>query len=126
MTTHIKENLKEKVLEQCRCIAGSRKIVAACLFGPWVCGYADSKTDVNILLVLDSFPLRINSYSEAVDSVNVQVLAVNRLDFERDVNKSWLGEFFAEKLTFPYEPLENEEYLRFNELKIKRISVENL
>ena len=123
MTTHIKENLKEKVLEQCRRIAGSRQIVAACLFGPWVCGYADSKTDVNILLVLDSFPLRINSYSEAVDSVNVQVLAVNRLDFERDVNKSWLGEFFAEKLTFPYEPLENEEYLRFNELKIKKRTV---
>jgi tRNA A-37 threonylcarbamoyl transferase component Bud32 len=123
MTTLLKESLKEKVLEHCRSIAGSRQIVATCLFGPWVCGYADPKTDVNVLLVLDNFPLRINSYAETVDGVNVQVLAVNRLDFERDVNKSWLGEFFAEKLTFPYEPLTNEEYLRLHELKIKKRTV---
>ena len=123
MTTQLKESLKEKVLEQCRRIAGSRQIVAACLFGPWVCGYADPKTDINVLLVLDSFPLRLNTYTETVDGVNVQVLAVNRLDFERDVNKSWLGEFFAEKLTSPYEPLENEEYLHLNELKIKKRTV---
>ncbi|PVX27378.1 MAG: hypothetical protein CW716_02615 [Candidatus Bathyarchaeum sp.] len=123
MTTQLKESLKNEVLEQCRRIAGSRQIVAACLFGPWVCGYADKKTDVNVLLVLDSFPLRINSYVETLDGFNVQVLAVNRLDFERDVNKSWFGEFFAEKLTFPYEPLENEEYLRRNELKIKKRTV---
>ncbi len=123
MTTQLKESLKGKVLEQCRRIAGSRQIVAACLFGPWVCGYADKKTDVNVLMVLGSFPLRINSYVETLDGVNVQVLAVNRLDFERDVNKSWFGEFFAEKLTVPYEPLENEEYLRLNELKIKKRTV---
>jgi tRNA A-37 threonylcarbamoyl transferase component Bud32 len=120
MTTQLKESQKEKAMEQCRRIAGSRRIVAACLFGPWVCGYADEKTDVNVLLVIDNFPLRINTYVAAVDGVNVEVLAINRLSFERDVKKSWLGEFFAEKLTVPYEPLENREYLRNNELKIKK------
>jgi tRNA A-37 threonylcarbamoyl transferase component Bud32 len=120
MTTQLNESQKENVLEHCRRIAGSRQIVAACLYGPWVCGYADKKTDVNVLLVLGSFPLRLNTYFEAVDGVNVSVLTVNRLDFERDVNKSWLGEFFAEKLTAPYEPLKNGEYLQLNEVKIKK------
>ena len=123
MKTQLKESLKNEVLELCKSIAGSRQIVAVCLFGPWVCGYADKKTDLNVLLVIDSFPLRINSYLEAVGDIIAQVLAVNRLDFERDVDKSWFGEFFAEKLTFPYEPLENEDYLRINELKIKKRTV---
>jgi tRNA A-37 threonylcarbamoyl transferase component Bud32 len=120
MTVQLNENLKENVLEHCKHIAGSRKIVAACLYGPWVCGYADKKTDLNVLLILDNFPLRINTYIETVDNVTVSVLTVNRLDFERDVNKSWLGEFFAEKLILPYEPLQNPEYLRLIEVKIKK------
>jgi tRNA A-37 threonylcarbamoyl transferase component Bud32 len=123
MTTQLNESLKEKVLELCRDIAGSRRITAACIYGPWVCGYADEKTDVNVLLILDSFALRLNTYCETVDEVNVSILTVNRSDFERDVNKGWLGEFFAEKVTVPYEPLKNGEYLRLHEVKIKKRTV---
>ena len=97
MTIQLDERMKENVLELCKNIAGSRQIIAACIYGPWVCGYADQKTDISVLLILDSFALRINTYFETVDDVNVSVLTVNRSDFERDVNKSWLGEFFAEK-----------------------------
>jgi tRNA A-37 threonylcarbamoyl transferase component Bud32 len=123
MTVQLTESLKNDVLELCSRIAGSRRIVAVCLYGPWVCGYADKKTDVNVLLILDSFPFRINTYVESVADAKVSVLTVNRLDFERDVNKSWFGEFVAEKLTAPYEPLIDREYLQLNELKIKKRTV---
>jgi len=126
MTIQLNESLKQKVLELCRDIAGSRQIVAVCLYGPWVCGYADEKTDINLLLVLDSFTLRVNTYFESVDGVNVSILTVNRLDFERDVRGGWLGEFFAEKVTAPYEPLKNGEYLRLSEVKIKKRIVSEL
>jgi tRNA A-37 threonylcarbamoyl transferase component Bud32 len=126
MTTQLNEKLKKNVLKLCRDIAGSRRIAAACIYGPWVCGYADEKTDINVLLILDNFTLRLNTYCETVDNFNVSVLTVNRSDFERDVNKSWLGEFFAEKVTVPYEPLKNEEYLRLNEVKIKKRTVMEL
>ena len=120
MTTQLNEKNKEQILQLCTNIAGSRRITAVCVYGPWVCGYADEKTDVNVLLVLDSFNLRLNTYSEAVDDVNVSILAVNRLDFERDVKRGWLGEFVAEKVTVPYEPLKNKEYLWLNEVKTKK------
>jgi tRNA A-37 threonylcarbamoyl transferase component Bud32 len=123
MTIQLDEHMKENVMELCRNIAGSRQIIAACIYGPWVCGYADPKTDINVLLILDSFALRLNTYFETVDDVNVSVLTVNRSDFERDVNKSWLGEFFAEKLTVPYKPLKNGEYLRLHEVKLKKRTV---
>jgi tRNA A-37 threonylcarbamoyl transferase component Bud32 len=126
MTIQLNESLKENVLELCRDIAGSRQIVAVCLYGPWVCGYADEKTDVNVLLVLDNFTLRVNTYFESVDGVNVSILTVNRLDFERDVRRGWLGEFFAEKVAVPYEPLKNGNYLRLNEVKIKKRIVAEL
>ena len=123
MTIQLDERMKENVLELCRNIAGSRQIIAACIYGPWVCGYADQKTDISVLLILDSFALRINTYFETVDDVNVSVLTVNRSDFERDVNKSWLGEFFAEKVAVPYESLKNGDYLRIHEVKLKKRTV---
>jgi len=126
MTIQLNESLKERVLEVCRDIAGSRQIAAVCLYGPWVCGYADKKTLVNVLLVLESFTLRLNTYFETVDGVHVSILTVNRLDFERDVKRGWLGEFFSEKVTAPYEALTNGEYLRLNEVKIKKRIVTEL
>ena len=123
MTSQLDERIKENVLELCRNIAGSRQIIAACIYGPWVCGYADQKTDISVLLILDSFALRINTYFETVDDVNVSVLTVNRSDFERDVNKSWLGEFFAEKVAVPYESLKNGDYMRIHEVKLKKRTV---
>lgn len=123
MVAQLTERLKENVLKICNGIAGSRQINAVCLFGPWVCGYADEKTDLNVLLVLDRFTLRLSTYHETVDGVNFSVLTVNRLDFERDVRRGLLGEFFAEKITFPYEALVNRDYLWLNELKIKKRTI---
>jgi tRNA A-37 threonylcarbamoyl transferase component Bud32 len=127
MATQLNEKLKKKLSDLCRNIAGSRRIIAVCVYGPWVCGYADEKTEINVLMILDQFTLRLNTYFETIDDVNVSILTVNTSDFERDVNKSWLGEFFAEKITVPYEPLLSEKYLRLNEVKIKkRITLELL
>ncbi len=120
MKIQLNESMKERVLEICRNIAGSRQITAVGLYGPWVCGYADEKTDVNVLLVLERLTLRAKTYSETMDGVNVSILTVNRLDFERDVKKGWLGEFFSEKVANPYEPLKNGNYLRHNEIKTKK------
>ena len=91
MTIQLNESLKESVLKRCMDIAGSRQIAAVCLYGPWVCGYANEKTDMNVLLILNGFTLRLNTFFEDVDGVNVSILTVNRLDFERDVKRGWLG-----------------------------------
>ncbi len=126
MTIQLNESLKENVLKLCRNIAGSRQIAAVCLYGPWVCGYANQKTEINVLLVLDDFTLRLNTFFEAVDGFNVSILTVNRSDFERDVKRGWLGEFVSEKVTVPYEPLTNGEYLRSREVEVKKRIVSEL
>jgi len=120
------EDLEEKVSGLCRRIAGSSQIVAACLYGPWVCGYADEKSDVNVLLILDGFPLILNTCVRSTDGIVASVLTVDRKAFERDVEQGWLGEFVAEKITFPYEPLINREYLQRQEVKTKKRTVSEL
>jgi tRNA A-37 threonylcarbamoyl transferase component Bud32 len=127
MSIHfLNEGLKENVFGLCKRIAGSRQIVAACFYGPWVCGYADEKSDVNVLLILDGFPLLLNTYVRSTDGVNALILTVDRRAFERDVEQGWLGEFVAEKVTVPYKPLINGEYLQRQEVKMKKRIVSEL
>ncbi|NIU38459.1 hypothetical protein GWN65_00360, partial [Candidatus Bathyarchaeota archaeon] len=53
-------------------------------------------------------------------------MTVDRRAFERDVEQGWLGEFVAEKVTVPYEPLINGEYLQRQEVKMKKRTVSEL
>ncbi|TEU05284.1 hypothetical protein E3I90_04555, partial [Candidatus Bathyarchaeota archaeon] len=119
MTQFLSEGLKENVLSICKRIAGFHKIVAACFYGPRVCGYADEKSDIHVLLLLSGYRTGLKCYSKPSNGVNVFILAVNQRIFERDVEQGWLGEFVAEKITVPYEPLINEKYLRRQEVKVK-------
>ncbi len=126
MPHFLSEDIEENVSRLCRRIAGSRQIVAACLYGPWVCGYADEESDVNVLLILDGFPLLLNTYFKSTDEVGALILTVDRRAFERDVEQGWLGELVAEKVTVPYEPLINGEYLWRQEVKMKKRTVSEL
>ena len=123
MAIQLNQKQKENILSLCDSIAASRKIIAVCMYGPWTCGYADEKTEVNVLLILENFSLRLNTYRRTIKDTNISILTVNRLDFERDVTRGWLGEFLAEKLTVPYKPLKNREYLQLNETKIKKRTI---
>jgi tRNA A-37 threonylcarbamoyl transferase component Bud32 len=116
------KNLRGSVLEICKRIAGSHKsqIISACFYGPRVCGYADEKSDVNVFLVLDNFRSRPRSYLKPLNGIKAFILAVDQGAFEGDVKQGLLGEFTAEKITVPYEPLINEEYLQRQEVKAKK------
>jgi tRNA A-37 threonylcarbamoyl transferase component Bud32/predicted nucleotidyltransferase len=122
----LSESLKESVFGLCNHVAGSRQIVAACFYGSFVCGYADKESDVNVLLILDNSSLHLNNYFRSTDGVVASILTVDRGAFERDVEQGWLGEFVAEKLLVPFEPLINGEYLRLQEVKIKKRTISEL
>ena len=120
--TLLNENLKESVSAICTRIAASHKsqIIAACFYGPRVCGYADDKSDVNVLLVLGIFRPRLRGYLKPLNGINAFILATSQAAFERDVKQGWLGEFVAKNVTVPYEPFINNEYLQRQEVKMKR------
>jgi len=114
------ENLNENVLDICKRIAGSREIVAACFYGPHVCGYADEKSDVNVLLVIRNYISILKGYLKPLNEVKVFILAVDKGSFERDIRQGWLGEFATNKLIIPYKPLLDEKYLQKQEVKAKK------
>ncbi len=120
MTQLSDENLKENVLDFCRDVASSSEVVAACFHGPRVCGYADDKSDAHVCLVLSGYKIGLKYHIKPLDGINTFVLAVDQRIFQRDVEQGWLGEFVAEKVMFPYEPLINKEYLRRHDVKGKR------
>jgi len=126
ITQHLNESVKESVLNLCRDIAGSRGIVTASLYGPGVCGYADEKSDVNVLLVLRNYRPRLKGHLKPLNGINAFILVIDQRIFERDMEQGWLGEFVAEKITVPYEPLINEEYLRCQEVKVKKRIIREL
>jgi tRNA A-37 threonylcarbamoyl transferase component Bud32 len=120
--------LRKNVVNICTRIASSHEtqIISVCFYGPGVYGSADEKSDISILLVLDNYRPKLRSYLKPLNGNKAFVLAVDRRAFEGDVEQGWLGEFVAEKITFPYEPLVNREYLRRQEVKAKKRIVREL
>jgi len=114
------ENSRERLLDLCYSIAGNRRIVAACLYGPLTSGYGDEKSDVNVLLVLKGFGSRLKTYKKSINEREVFVLAVDQGAFQKDVSAGWLGEIAADKLLIPYESLINEDYLWHQEVTLKK------
>jgi tRNA A-37 threonylcarbamoyl transferase component Bud32 len=60
------------------------------------------------------------NYVKVFGGKNAFVLVVDEWVFERDVDKGFLGEALAGGLLFPYIVLMNEDYLRAQEVKLKK------
>ncbi|MEM2936586.1 MAG: hypothetical protein QW231_05360, partial [Candidatus Bathyarchaeia archaeon] len=75
---YLSEDLKEAVLNQCMAIAGSKKVVAACLYGPRVCGYARGESDVNVLLIVDEHPMKLWGYLKTLGEISAFILTVDQ------------------------------------------------
>jgi len=114
------EDSRKSQLDLCHAIAGQRRIVAACLYGPSTSGYADEKCSLNILLVLSGYEQLLKTYRKSFNQRDAFILTVDQRAFQRDVEKGWLGEFAADKLVVPYEPLINSEYLWRQEVAVKK------
>jgi len=114
------EDSRKSQLDLCYAIAGQRRIVAACAYGPSASGYADEKSSLNILLVLSGYQSMLKTYRKAFNQRDTFILTVDQRAFQRDVEKGWLGEFAADKLVVPYEPLINSEYLWRQEVALKK------
>lgn len=78
------------------------------------------KTPLEVLLVVDGFKPRLMNYVKFFSGRTVIFYAVDKWIFERDVEKGFLGEAFAIQLIFPYVPLANGEYLKVEEVKLKK------
>jgi tRNA A-37 threonylcarbamoyl transferase component Bud32 len=107
------EGLKRQILDFCRQIANSSPITGIC-----VCG--NLKALLEVLIVVDGFKPRLMNYVKFFNGKPVVFYTVDRWVFEKDVELGFLGEAYAIHLIFPYTPLTNADYLRVEEVKLKR------
>lgn len=111
---------EKQILRLCRETVGSRGFFAACFYGPRVYGYADEKTNVNLLLIIPHFPPKISNFAKKINSIKLSILAIDKQTFETDVEQGKFGELAAEIMTLPYEPWINPHYLEQKEVRIKK------
>ena len=128
MTQRLTGSLKASVSKACLRIATPHesRLTAAGIYGPWVSGYADKRSSLHVLLVLHNYRPLLRAHHRTLGETRLFILTVDQRALERDVTRGWLGEFVAEKLTVPYEPLMNEEYLSLQEVKAKRRIISEL
>ncbi len=60
------------------------------------------------------------SYVKVLDGRNIIAFAVDKWVFERDIDRGFLGESVAGTLIFPYKSLIDANYLRTQEVKLKK------
>jgi len=102
-----------------RRVTGSSQIAAACLCTNYS-SLSTSRKVAQLLLVLKDFQPRMMNYVGALGTSPFVTMAVDKWVFERDVDKGFLGEALAGGLVFPYESIVNGEYLRLQEIILKK------
>jgi tRNA A-37 threonylcarbamoyl transferase component Bud32/predicted nucleotidyltransferase len=101
-------------------VAKGRAVVAACLYGSRVAGYARPDSDVDLLVVLRNYPYVLKYVYFSEPGMKVSALVVDRGALERDAKSAFLGEFVAGRLLHVYEPIDNAEFFAAAERAYKR------
>ncbi|MEM2897250.1 MAG: hypothetical protein QXG01_06755, partial [Candidatus Bathyarchaeia archaeon] len=114
------QTVKEKLIDECFKIAEDNKIVASCVYGSRLCGYAREDSDYDVLLIIEDYPDSLRYHTRSLNKVAASVLTVDKNIFEIDVKKGSLGEFISGRLLTPYLPILNEAYLRAMEIENKK------
>lgn len=109
-----------EILDFCRHISSGNQIIAACVCGDYAFGLSDAKSLVEVLLIVRGFQPKLMNYLKIFGERSVVVLVVDQGVFEMDVERGFLGEALAGGLLFPYVALVNGNYLRFQEVKLKK------
>ncbi len=98
-------------------------VLAACLYGSQVCGYATGESDHDALVILEEYAPGVR-YTYVESGIEIAFLAVSKRVFEDDAAAGAYGGFIADRVINPFEPLVNEGYLQDWEVERKKSIVE--
>ena len=118
--TQLNDNLQRQILNLSRHVAGSAQIVAISLFDNCPTGATSSKVVMQVVAVIRNFQPKLMSYMKVLNERNLIMVAIDQWIFERDVERGFLGEAAVGMLVFPYLAIKGEDYLRRQELVLKR------
>jgi len=114
------DDFHNQIFEFCRHIAGSASVTAISLLGNYPMAPSNAKATSEVVAVIHNFQPRIMSYVKTIGTKNIVFFAVDQWVFERDVDRSFLGEALAGTLIFPHTALSGEKYLHTQEILLKK------
>jgi Kae1-associated kinase Bud32 len=115
----IEESVKETILKTVFEEYGVGNVIAVCVYGSHVAGYARPDSDYDVIAVLRKYTAKIG-YKYVREPILCSILAVEKGILYDDARKSWLGEFVAGRFLNVYEPLIGKEFLEEVEIEYKK------
>jgi len=115
----IEESVKETILKTVFEEYGVGNVIAVCVYGSHVAGYARPDSDYDVIAVLRKYTAKIG-YKYVREPLLCSILAVEKGILYDDARKSWLGEFVAGRFLNVYEPLLGKEFLEEVEIEYKK------
>lgn len=112
--------LIHKLTNCCKEVAGSSKIVAACVSQNTFVNPRFFEPTLDLLLLLRNFRPLIKTKFLVEENNNILLWIVDSSIFEKDVQYGIMGETLSEKITFSYFPLINKQYLSVQDLTLKK------
>jgi tRNA A-37 threonylcarbamoyl transferase component Bud32 len=112
--------LKQPIINLIHHTAGSAQVTAVSLIDIYHAHVENCKPVLEVIAVVKNFRPKLLSYVKILNGRNVIIFVVDQWVFERDIDRGFLGEAIASKLTFPYTSLHGERYLYGQELLLKR------
>jgi tRNA A-37 threonylcarbamoyl transferase component Bud32 len=112
-------DMRSEILKICR-EETEKEIFAAAASYSYTCGRDEVERRIDIMLILESKAPTLFYDRKSLNGRLLSILAVDRVTFERDVEKDWLGGMLVENLLMPYDPLLNGEFLWSQEVKAKK------
>ena len=110
---------KERIIRIINKVVKGLDIEAICMYGSRIAGYANEKSDYDIIVVINNYKNKVR-YKYIFDKIEISAIFVDKDSIIRDAKKGNLGEFVIGRLLNPYEVLVNPEFFDRVEIEYKK------
>ena len=110
---------KEMIIRIINKVVKGLDIEAICMYGSRIAGYANEKSDYDIIVVINNYKNKVR-YKYIFDKIEISAIFVDKDSIIRDAKEGNLGEFVIGRLLNPYEVLMNPEFFYKVEIEYKK------
>ncbi|MCP8307056.1 MAG: nucleotidyltransferase domain-containing protein [archaeon] len=114
----LEENEKNLIFEALEDIAKDKEVVAICVYGSRITGYARKDSDYDVIVALSRYKQKLK-YKYVKKGLNLSALIIDSKSLMKDAEEASLGEFIAGRLLNAYEALTGGEFIEEVERKLK-------
>ena len=110
---------KERILRIINKVTKGLDIEAICIYGSRVAGYANEKSDYDLIVVINNYKKKVR-YRYIFDKIEISAIFVDKESLVYDAKEAKLGEFIVGRLLNPYEVLLNKKFFDSIEIEYKK------